>query len=107
MKRFISWSGGKDSTASIIICHEQGIPIDGVVMSKDIYLEMCEDFDAMEKERDNASKETAREILQELGEHTQRVKNLPNKVFSWKEKFERLEELIAEIYPRNYGVEVE
>lgn len=34
MKRFISWSGGKDSTASIIICHEQGIPIDGVVMSE-------------------------------------------------------------------------
>ena len=34
MKRFIMWSGGKDSTASIIVCHEKGIPIDGVVMSE-------------------------------------------------------------------------
>lgn len=34
MKRFVMWSGGKDSTASIILCHELGIPIDGVVMSE-------------------------------------------------------------------------
>ena len=34
VKRFVSWSGGKDSTASIILCHEQCIPIDGVVMSE-------------------------------------------------------------------------
>ena len=34
MKRYISWSGGKDSTASIILCYEKGIPIDGVVMSE-------------------------------------------------------------------------
>lgn len=32
MERFISWSGGKDSTASIILCYENGIHIDGVVM---------------------------------------------------------------------------
>lgn len=34
MKRFIMWSGGKDSTASIILCHEKGIQVDGVVMSE-------------------------------------------------------------------------
>lgn len=34
MKRFISWSGGKDSSASIIVCGEHGIPVDGVVMSE-------------------------------------------------------------------------
>lgn len=34
MERFISWSGGKDSTASIIICYEKGIHVDGVVMSE-------------------------------------------------------------------------
>lgn len=34
MKSYISWSGGKDSTASIILCYEKGIPVDGVVMSE-------------------------------------------------------------------------
>ena len=34
MKRFVSWSGGEDSTASIILCHEKGIHLDGVVMSE-------------------------------------------------------------------------
>ena len=34
MKRFVMWSGGKDSTASIILCYEKGIPLDGVVMSE-------------------------------------------------------------------------
>lgn len=32
MKTYISWSGGKDSTASIILAHELGMKIDGVVM---------------------------------------------------------------------------
>lgn len=32
--RYISWSGGKDSTASIIVCYENGIKVDGVVMSE-------------------------------------------------------------------------
>lgn len=31
LKRYISWSGGKDSSASIIVCHEKGIKIDGVI----------------------------------------------------------------------------
>lgn len=34
MKTYLSWSGGKDSTASIIICYEKGIPLDGIVMSE-------------------------------------------------------------------------
>lgn len=34
MKRYLSWSGGKDSSASIVLCHEKGIPLDGVVMSE-------------------------------------------------------------------------
>ena len=34
MKRYVSWSGGKDSTSSIIICYEKGIRLDGVVMSE-------------------------------------------------------------------------
>ena len=29
----MSWSGGKDSTATIILAHEHGIPIDAIVMS--------------------------------------------------------------------------
>lgn len=31
LKRYISWSGGKDSSASIIVCHEKGIKVDGVI----------------------------------------------------------------------------
>ena len=34
IKRFISWSGGKDSSASIAECYELGIPIDAVVISE-------------------------------------------------------------------------
>lgn len=34
MERWICWSGGKDSTASIIICWRLGIPIKGVVFSE-------------------------------------------------------------------------
>lgn len=34
MKRFLSWSGGKDSSASIALCYENGIYLDGVVMSE-------------------------------------------------------------------------
>lgn len=34
MKRFLSWSGGKDSSASIVLCYEKGIHLDGVVMSE-------------------------------------------------------------------------
>lgn len=33
MKNYISWSGGKDSTASVILAHKHGIPIDLIVIS--------------------------------------------------------------------------
>lgn len=33
MKHIVSWSGGKDSTATIILAHELGLPIDLIVMS--------------------------------------------------------------------------
>lgn len=33
MKTYLSWSGGKDSTASVILAHEHGIPIDLLVIS--------------------------------------------------------------------------
>lgn len=34
MKTYLSWSGGKDSTASIILAHENNIHIDGIIMSE-------------------------------------------------------------------------
>lgn len=34
MKRYLMWSGGKDSSASLVVCHELGIKIDGVVFSE-------------------------------------------------------------------------
>ena len=33
MKCYLSWSGGKDSTASVILAHEHNIPIDLLVIS--------------------------------------------------------------------------
>lgn len=33
MKNIVSWSGGKDSTATVILAHEHGIPIDEIVMA--------------------------------------------------------------------------
>lgn len=33
MKHIVSWSGGKDSTATIILAHEHGLPIDLIVIS--------------------------------------------------------------------------
>lgn len=32
-KNIVSWSGGKDSTATVILAHEHGIPIDEIVMA--------------------------------------------------------------------------
>lgn len=34
MKRFICWSGGKDSTATIILAHLMGIKIDGILYAQ-------------------------------------------------------------------------
>ena len=34
MNTYISWSGGKDSTATIILAHELGIKIDGIFISE-------------------------------------------------------------------------
>jgi len=34
---YVSWSGGKDSTASVILCHELGIAIDEIIFSEVMY----------------------------------------------------------------------
>ena len=34
MERYLMWSGGKDSSASIVLCYENNIHIDGIVMSE-------------------------------------------------------------------------
>lgn len=33
VKKYMSWSGGKDSTASVILAHENNVPIDLIVIS--------------------------------------------------------------------------
>ena len=35
----ISWSGGKDSTATIILCHKYGIPIKKIIYVRMMYNE--------------------------------------------------------------------
>ena len=37
MKTLISWSGGKDSTATIILAHELGIKVDEIIFSEVMY----------------------------------------------------------------------
>ena len=34
MERYLMWRGGKDSTASLILCHENGIQLDGIIFSE-------------------------------------------------------------------------
>ena len=34
MERYLMWSGGKDSTASLILCYENGIHLDGIIFSE-------------------------------------------------------------------------
>lgn len=34
MKTYLSWSGGKDSSASIALCYENGVRLDGVIFSE-------------------------------------------------------------------------
>lgn len=34
MPTLLMWSGGKDSTASVILCHEHGLQIDEIIMSE-------------------------------------------------------------------------
>lgn len=34
MKTYLSWSGGKDSSASIALCYEKKIPLDGIIFSE-------------------------------------------------------------------------
>lgn len=37
MRHILSWSGGKDSTAAIIYCHENGIPLDEIIFCEVMY----------------------------------------------------------------------
>lgn len=37
MKYLISWSGGKDSTATVILAHEHGLPVDEIIFCEVMY----------------------------------------------------------------------
>lgn len=37
VRQILSWSGGKDSTASVILCHERGIPLDEIIFCEVMY----------------------------------------------------------------------
>lgn len=39
MKYIASWSGGKDSTASIILAHENGEPLDMIIFAEVMFNE--------------------------------------------------------------------
>lgn len=62
MKYYVSWSGGKDSTATIILAHLHKIPIDGIVFSEVMF-------------------DKSRGISGELPEHIDFVKNKAIPIF--------------------------
>lgn len=37
MKNIISWSGGKDSTATVILAHQKGLPVDEILYCEVMY----------------------------------------------------------------------
>lgn len=37
MRHILSWSGGKDSTAAVILCHELGLPLDEIIFCEVMY----------------------------------------------------------------------
>lgn len=41
MKRFLMWSGGKDSSASIIVCHKKGIHLDFRLFVAKVEFDAC------------------------------------------------------------------
>ena len=72
MKKYewvISWSGGKDSTATIILCHKYGIPIKKIIYVRMMYNEsMPATLPIMTKFVDNA-----KSIFEEWGYSVEEV----------------------------------
>ena len=86
MKRFIMWSGGKDSTASIIVCHEKGIQIDGIVMSE-----------VMFDNKRNISGENPKHIRWVYDTAIPIIEGLGYKVYVVRDKSDYMQEFHAEI----------
>lgn len=66
MKTYLSWSGGKDSSASIILCHEQGIPLDGVIFSE-VMFDLSRNISGENPEHIKWVYETAIPIIERMG----------------------------------------
>ena len=65
MKYYCSWSGGKDSTATIILAHEHGLPLDEIIFCEVVF-------------------DKSRNISGELPEHIDFMRNKAKPVFeSW------------------------
>ncbi len=66
MKRYLSWSGGKDSSASIALCYEKGIYLDGVVMSE-VMFDHSRNISGENPEHIKWVYETAIPIIEKMG----------------------------------------
>ncbi len=66
MKRYLSWSGGKDSSASIVLCYEKGIPLDGVIFSE-VMFDHSRNISGENPEHIKWVYETAIPIIQKMG----------------------------------------
>lgn len=68
MQRYLSWSGGKDSSASIILAYEQGIHLDGVIFSE-VMFDHSRNISGENPKHINWVYETAIPIIENLGYH--------------------------------------
>lgn len=66
MKRFLSWSGGKDSSASIALCYEKKIPLDGIVFSE-VMFDISRGISGEDPEHIKWVYETAIPIIESMG----------------------------------------
>ena len=94
MKYIASWSGGKDSTASIILAHEHNEPLDLIIFSevmfdKEISGELPEHIDFI---KNKAIHKDLWDKLFELEEEPNLVSNMWNtltktSIHDWEERF--------------------
>jgi len=68
MKRYLSWSGGKDSSASIVLCYENGIPLDGIIFSE-VMFDHSRNISGEDPEHIEWIYNTAIPIIERMGYH--------------------------------------
>ena len=88
MERFLMWSGGKDSSASIAICYENGIHLDGIIMSE-VMFSHERNISGEDIEHITWIKEVAIPIIEQMGYKVTVVKDQEDYLSLFHYKFTR------------------